>query len=174
MLNHLCLLFLPNISLVIWTARLWMQPISDWVEYCLILKVFLIKFHLYFWRNSQNIFSVFLNFPLKYAYTLPYPPFRKYIFYRIFFVFFLWHCTKMFAWILFYLLVLFVAAWSSPKSHKVFVGLHWIVCLAWCQVKQTIINFNPICIIPIRTQQPGVSMEENNSQIDFNLFERLC
>lgn len=28
----------------------------------------------------------FLNFPLKYAYTLPYPPFRKYIFYRIFFV----------------------------------------------------------------------------------------
>ena len=56
----------------------------------------------------------------------------------------------MFAWILFYLLVLFVAAWSSPKSHKVFVGLHWIVCLAWCQVKQTIINFNPICIIPIR------------------------
>ena len=86
MLNHLCLLFLPNISLVIWTARLWMQPISDWVEYCLILKVFLIKFHLYFWGNSQNIFSVFLNFPLKYAYTLPYPPFRKYIFYRIFFV----------------------------------------------------------------------------------------
>ena len=64
MLNYLCLLFLPNISLVIWTARLWMQPISDWVEYCLILKVFLIKFHLYFWANFQNIFCVFFSISL--------------------------------------------------------------------------------------------------------------
>ena len=45
-----------------------------------VSPVFLSKFPEYF-------LCFFLNFPLKYAYILPYPPFLKYIFYRIFFVF---------------------------------------------------------------------------------------
>ena len=53
--NMISLLFQPNISLVIWTALLWMQSISDWVEYCLMLQDFLIKFqyHPNFIRNIR-------------------------------------------------------------------------------------------------------------------------
>ena len=35
-----CLLFLSNISLVISTARRWMQSINPWVEHCLMLQSF--------------------------------------------------------------------------------------------------------------------------------------
>ena len=48
------LLFLSNISLVIWTALPWMQSISDWVEYCLMLQDFLLHFQ-YHWNFMRNI-----------------------------------------------------------------------------------------------------------------------
>ena len=77
-----CLLFLSNISLVISTARRWMQSINPWVEHCLMLQ------------------SFSLQIPILPCFTLLVNTFVCFICYVwCYKVFFVWYCISFFIFV---------------------------------------------------------------------------